>query len=74
MKSIIKGIPKSYKVDLNTISEITAFDPAKSDAVEFKNKNGDILGRFNPLSMSNKQFESFLKVISERNKNIEIRN
>lgn len=73
MKSSINGIPRGYKVDLNSVGTITQSNQSKAVAYEFRNKNGDIVGRFNPLSMTGKQFEEYLNIISERNKNIEIK-
>jgi len=36
MKSTINFIPRSYKVDLNTITSITPANPAKAMAIEFR--------------------------------------
>jgi hypothetical protein len=73
MKSAINAVPKKYKVDLASVSEIVYSNPVKAIAIEFKNKDGKILGRFNPLMIDGKQFRSFINIIAERNKNLQIK-
>jgi hypothetical protein len=69
MKSIISFIPKTYKVDLAQVTEISYSNPINSISVLFKNGTGKVLGKFNYKTMGS-TFKKCLDIICENNKHI----
>jgi hypothetical protein len=69
MKSMIKFIPRTYKVNLSEVTEISYSNPIESISVLFKNGNGKILGKFNYVTLGG-TFKKCLDIICENNKHI----
>jgi hypothetical protein len=69
MKSMIKFIPRTYKIDLSQVTEITYSNPIESISVLFKDGNGKVLGKFNYVTLGG-TFKKCLDIICEKNKQI----
>ena len=69
MKSMIKFIPRTYKVNLSEVTEISYSNPIESISVLFKNGNGKVLGKFNYVTLGG-TFKKCLDIICENNKHI----
>jgi len=73
MKTISGLFPKTYKININDISEIEYDDPVKSLNVVFKNSDGKTLGKFNHTAIGYNRFKKYIDVIAMKNQNIGIK-
>jgi hypothetical protein len=69
MKSMIKFIPRVYKVELSKVTEISYLNPLESKSVLFRDGTGKVLGEFNYGTMGG-TFKKCLDIICENNKHI----
>ena len=72
MHSVLNFIPKSYEINVQSISKIKQDNIAKSPAILFYDSNNKLIGRFNPYTMKYRKFLEYCGDIQKTNPRIKM--